>query len=115
MNLRENRLFQTMEELGRTLIHYSELGYSDGTEPIDRAAGYAYLYGVRPSRQVEEHTDATLANLYAAWKRNYGKPGIFWKKNDGPRIWRALITIDRLLYFDFSPSGLKRVNRARAL
>lgn len=99
--MRQTRPFQTMQELGDTLLDYGATGYANSDDPLD-IAGHAYLSGVRPSRRIEEQADAELGRLYEAWKRNHGKPGMFWKKSDGPRIWRAFITMARLL--DFDPS-----------
>lgn len=99
--LRRTAPFKTLEELGKTLIHYSGSGgiSYDPKDPLDYA-GHYYLKGERPSPEAEVKADREIGSLYDASVANYGKPNTYWTLKDKARLWRAVITMARLLEFD---------------
>lgn len=99
--VRRTRPFSTLKELGETLIYYSangNLGY-DPKDPLS-FAGHSYVRGVRPSPQAEMAADREIGWLYEAATKNYGTKGSRWTLKDKARLWRAFITMARLLEFD---------------
>ena len=84
--------FRTLEQLGAEMLQFHG-GMSD---PV-YAAGSYYLSGKRhPSRAVEVAAEQELTKLY-------DHPDPTWTKKDMNGLWRAIITLTRLL--EFSPAS----------
>ena len=81
--------FRTLEQLGAEMLQF----HGGMNDPV-YAAGSYYLSGKRhPSRAVEIAADKELTKLY-------DHPDPTWTKKDMAGLWRAIITMARLLEFD---------------
>lgn len=90
--------FKSLQELGRVLYYYYK-NAEESSDPLFTASQY-YMAGERPPHALEIAADQEVGSLYEAWRKYYGKPNTFWTKKDGQQLWRAFITLARLIEFD---------------
>ena len=81
--------FRTLEELGAEMLQF----HGGMGDPIYAVGSYYYSGKRHPSRAVEVAADQALTKMY-----DYPDPS--WTKKDKAGLWRAIITMARLLEFD---------------
>lgn len=81
--------FRTLEELGTEMLNW----HRSAGDPIYAAGSYFHSGKRHPSRATEEAAERELT-------KTYDNPHPSWTKKDMNGLWRAIITLTRLLEFD---------------